>query len=574
MRFYMTTPKDSAKDYTMEEMYRLNEWQNKIIHPLDDEAKYWQQWINDPLTIKKYYDEDPPKCFEDREKYPDVYYDLDTLSEEQLDNLETYNHVNVDLYNELVKQKKYDLALTTLDEQMFPKARGVRDMIMCGAPEKDIINSLCRAFGKSYTIDIYSKFISKNQALIEGASTSKEDPLINKLTKEEIDNIQAVMDKYVVDVMLGRLRAESFDDEKEDKQFVDLKSYGYKIDNYLMYIPDVKEQKIFEKHEFSRKKIAHLLLTKDKSKHTVGTVVDNKHIGKLPVVCVDGEKRQDLRWNRYFGLIDKDDQLTYVKVVYSLQVKDLPPYVPVLVIVTCFTIDVKEILKDSPQLKRSIDDTKYILLAPIDEVYGQNDLNYLSRMIDEMTYGTVNDVIRRLEGMKFYYFDDPNKIIDLSESEAMSLSYEQLKEIDSYDEDTHEWKAQRCNRLHPAQFVEKYYDADDTSVKDADYLNWYYHNRYCFEELTEEKLQRLRKYNHKNADIHNMLYTMKARQYSDVDNIIPDSVIDDDWRDIWFDAYESIVYGHPQEEIHSKLQAAFGKDVTDEVWYQYYPKED
>lgn len=175
--------------------------------------------------------------------------------------------------------------------------------------------------------------------------------------------------------------------------------------------------------------------------------------------------------------------------------------------------------------------------------------------------------------MKFYYFDNPDKIIDLSESEAMSLSYEQLKEIDSYDEDTHEWKAQRCNRLHLAQFVEKYYDADDISVKDADYLNWYYHNRYCFEELTEEKLQRLRKYNHKNADIHNMLYTMKARQYSDVDNIIPDSVIDDDWRDIWFDAYEAIVYAHPQEEIHHKLQEAFGKEVTDKVWYQYYPKE-
>ena len=63
MRFYMTTPKDSAKDYTMEEMYQLNEWQNKIIHPLDDEAKYWKQWINDPLTIKKYYDEDAPKYF-------------------------------------------------------------------------------------------------------------------------------------------------------------------------------------------------------------------------------------------------------------------------------------------------------------------------------------------------------------------------------------------------------------------------------------------------------------------------------------------------------------------------------
>lgn len=52
--------------------------------------------------------------------------------------------------------------------------------------------------------------------------------------------------------------------------------------------------------------------------------------------------------------------------------------------------------------------------------------------------------------MKFYYFDDPDNIIDLSESEAMALSYEQLKEIDSYDEDTHEWKAQRCSHLHPA----------------------------------------------------------------------------------------------------------------------------
>jgi len=142
--------------------------------------------------------------------------------------------------------------------------------------------------------------------------------------------------------------------------------------------------------------------------------------------------------------------------------------------------------------------------------------------------------------MKFYYFDNLDNIIDLSESEAMALSYEQLLEIRGYDKDTHEWKAQRCRRLHPAQFVEKYYDADDTSIKDADYLNWYYHNRYCFKELTEEKLQRLRKYNHKNADIHNTLYIMKARQYSDVDNIIPNAVLDE-WH-TWYPAYKSIMY--------------------------------
>ena len=175
--------------------------------------------------------------------------------------------------------------------------------------------------------------------------------------------------------------------------------------------------------------------------------------------------------------------------------------------------------------------------------------------------------------MKFYYFDNPDKVIDLSESEVMALSEEELAKIDGCDEETHKWVSNRHYALHPAQFVEKYYDADDTSVKDADYLNWYYHNRYCFEELTEEKLQRLRKYNHKNADIHNTLYTMKARQYNDVNNIIPDAALDDDWRDIWFDVYEAIVYAHPQEEIHSKLQVAFGKDVTDEIWYQYYPRE-
>ena len=173
--------------------------------------------------------------------------------------------------------------------------------------------------------------------------------------------------------------------------------------------------------------------------------------------------------------------------------------------------------------------------------------------------------------MKFYYFDDPDNIIDLSESEAMNLSYEQLKEIDGCDEDTHEWKIHRCRRLHPAQFVEKYYDADDTSVKDADYLNWYYYTRYCNEELTEEKLDRLRKYNHKNADIHNTLYVMKAKEYSNVDNIIPNAVLDE-WH-TWYPAYKSIIYGHPQEEIHAKLQDAYGKEVTDRVWYQYYPED-
>jgi len=175
--------------------------------------------------------------------------------------------------------------------------------------------------------------------------------------------------------------------------------------------------------------------------------------------------------------------------------------------------------------------------------------------------------------MKFYYFDDPDKIIDLSESDAMALSEEELAKIDGCDEETHKWVSDRYYALHPAQFVEKYYDVDDTSVKDADYLNWYYHNRYCFEDLTNEKLECLRKYNHKNADIHNILYTMKAREYSDVDNIIPDTVLDE-WGDVWFDAYEAIVYGHPQEEIHKKLQEAFGKENTDKIWYQYYPEED
>ena len=173
--------------------------------------------------------------------------------------------------------------------------------------------------------------------------------------------------------------------------------------------------------------------------------------------------------------------------------------------------------------------------------------------------------------VKFSYINNPDNIINLSESEAMNLSYEQLLEIRGCDEDAHDWKIRRCRRLHPAQFVEKYYDADDASVKDADYLNWYYHNRYCNEDLTEEKLERLRKYNHKNADIHNTLYVMKAREYSDVDNIVPRRVLDE-WH-TWYPAYKSIVYGHPQEEIHSKLQEAFGKKVTDKIWYQYYSKE-
>ena len=89
--------------------------------------------------------------------------------------------------------------------------------------------------------------------------------------------------------------------------------------------------------------------------------------------------------------------------------------------------------------------------------------------------------------MKFYYFDDPDKIIDLSESDAMALSEEELAKIDGCDEETHKWAADRYYALHPAQFVEKYYDVDDTSVKDVDYLNWYYHNRYCFLEVPAQE---------------------------------------------------------------------------------------
>jgi len=572
MKLYVASLKDRAREYTIEEMKQMSESYLMASTPLDDECRYWKEWITDPLTIKMYYNEEAPKFFKNKEKHPDVYYKLETLSEEQLHNLETYNHVNVDFYNRLIKEKKYDLAMSKLDEEMFPFAHKARELIMCGANEKEVINALCKAFGKSYTIDVYHKMIGKNdQPFTEGTITSKEDPLINHLTEEEINNIQVVMDQYVVDVKLGRLRAEPFNGEKEDKQFIDLHSYGYKIDNYLMYIPDVKEQKILDKHRINRKEIVHLLLTKDKSKHTVGTVVDHKHIGKIPITCVDGEKRQDLRWIRYFAFIDTNDIIKYSKVVYSLQVKDIQPYIPVLVIITCYDIDVDELLEESPELKKAIDNATYILAAPIDEVYGQNDLNYLSRMIDEMTYGTVNDVIRRLEGMKFYYFDDPNKIVDLSESDVMALSEEELAKIDGCDEETHKWISDRYYALHPAQLIEKYYDADDISVKDADYLNWYYYDRYSHEELTEEKLERLRKYNHKNVDIYNTLYKNKAKEYCDFGYLIPNQVLIE-WK-TRYPAYKAIVYAYPQEEIHEKLQEAFGKKVTDEVWYQYYPEE-
>ena len=87
MKLYVASLKDRAGEYTIEEMKHMSESYLMASTPLDDECRYWKEWITDPLTIKMYYDEEAPKFFKNKEKHPDVYYKLETLSEEQLHNL-------------------------------------------------------------------------------------------------------------------------------------------------------------------------------------------------------------------------------------------------------------------------------------------------------------------------------------------------------------------------------------------------------------------------------------------------------------------------------------------------------
>lgn len=112
---------------------------------------------------------------------------------------------------------------------------------------------------------------------------------------------------------------------------------------------------------------------------------------------------------------------------------------------------------------------------------------------------------------------------------------------------------------------------EDEDITDNDYRNWYYHDRYDRDDepFTEERLDRLRKYSHRNADIFNELYWNIAKTYPG--QFIPHKVLNK-----WESRHppsDAIIYGHPQDEIREKLNVAYGKDKVDEVWCKYYSED-
>ena len=583
MKFYMLEESNN-QEYTLDELYQLDQFQMSIRHPCDEEAIDWKNWINDPISIKGYYDQSLPKFFEDGK---DVLapYKLDTLLEENLQNLTMYNHLNVDIYNSLLKEMKYVLGTTTLDEATYPlyyrQIKDARDAIMSGKKEELVVELLVKAFGKKSMSRalLYRRSNRLNLQILEESnpvSNPAPNNFLSMLTKTELDNIKQVMKQYTVDVLPGRLGVGNFA-KLQKSRFWDPSQFGYKeLTNYKIYMDKSKELDVFNDHGYKRKDIMNVLYKLDEYTRPIGIIVDSKHRGN-PLECLSGRILPEVRWCMYKIRVDSTERLiSYDKIVYTLRV-DKKWHIPVLIIVTCFAVNRGEFTRTNGQghkLYKQWKDCIDALLIEDKDSFASEQTNIFGymRMFHNMTGVLLENYTRGRYGVEFRHRDNPSKIITLNESQLMDMTREELLAYDGVDETTDEWLRKRRYILHPAEFVEKYYDADDTTVKNASYKNWYYHERYDWEEepFTEERLDRLRKYNHRNADIFNELYWNIAKTYPE--QFIPYTVLDE-WESQWLPAHDAIVYGHSQDDIREKLNVAYGKEAVDEVWSKYYPED-
>ena len=64
-----------------------------------------------------------------------------------------------------------------------------------------------------------------------------------------------------------------------------------------------------------------------------------------------------------------------------------------------------------------------------------------------------------------------SKVVIFTKEQLMDMTREELLAYDGTDKTTKEWLRKRRYILHPAEFVEKYYDVDDTTVENASYKN-------------------------------------------------------------------------------------------------------
>ena len=599
MKFYMLEESNN-QEYTLDELYKLDRFQMSIRHPCDEEAVDWKNWINDPISIKGYYDQSLPKFFEDGKDVL-ALYKLDILPEENLQNLSIYNHLNVDIYNSMLKDMKYVLGTTTIDETTYPlyykDLKVARDAIMFGEKEPIVVELLNKAFGKKSIMRalLYRRSNRLNLSIQEASnpiSKPASNNFLSMLTQSELDNVKQVMKQYTVDVLPWRLGVGDYAKlhKSQKDQFLDPSEFGYqKLTNYRLYMNPRKELKVLKDHRCTRKHIIEVLFQSDEYTKEIGIIVDPKHRGDS-LECLDGRILPELRWCKYKISIDSTERkVTYNKIVYNFRV-DKTWRIPVITIITSYKVPKTEFIHgQAKSLYKQWNYWKDALFIEDDDSFASEQTNIFGymRMFHNMTGVLLENYTRRRYGVKFRLRDNPSEIITLNENQLMNMTADELIAYEGVDKTTDEWLDNRLDILHPAEFVEKYYDADHDNVNsmmdsiddevcnaitDNDYRNWYYHDRYDRDDepFTEERLDRLRKYSHKNADIFNKLYRDIAKTYPN--QIIPYTLLDE-WESQRIPAYDAIVYGHPQDEIRKKLNVAYGKEAVDKVWYKYYPED-
>ena len=169
--------------------------------------------------------------------------------------------------------------------------------------------------------------------------------------------------------------------------------------------------------------------------------------------------------------------------------------------------------------------------------------------------------------MKIRIKGSDSSFADIKEERLRSISADKLRLLEAFDlKDNKILKRiiSSKERYKDFQLYKFYAKDDDVNDPTGSEHEWYLERYGDYRDITNEIMDQLVKYNYYNVDVFNEAVLIKYKENGENFPLF----IEDNWPEYW-PARCAVVYGEPQDQVYTKMVAAFGKDVIDPLWKKY-----